>query len=148
MRKLLSRLLKQHQLGQFPGAAKSVFGRTLVYVGYANFCMIAAMAYETFSEPLLQYIPWLTFRMFLAVLVGGLLVVMVLDYKFMLPSEWNFLLKQQWRHVNPTRAEFKKIRDKLEATEKKNGKAQAKIWKKLDNIEKKIDKGGANGRDK
>lgn len=142
MKKVLSVLLKQHQLGQFPGAAKSVFGRSLVYVGYANFSMIAAMAYTTFSDPLVHYIPWLTFRMFLGILVIGLLVVMLLDYKFMLPSEWNFMLKQQWRHVNPTRAEFKKLRDKLEEAGKKNDKAQGKIWDKLDNIEKKIGKGG------
>lgn len=123
MKKLLSILLKQHQLGQFPGAAKSIFGRTLVYVGYANFSMIAAMAYTTFSDPLVHYIPWLSFRMFLGVLAIGLLVVMLLDYKFMLPSEWNFSWRQQWKHANPIREELKKL------------------WDKLDKIEKKIDEG-------
>jgi len=119
MKKLLSILVKQHQLGQLPGAAKSSFGRVLVYMGYANFSMIAAMSYATFSGTLLQYIPWLTFKIFLAIMVAGLLVVMLLDYKFMLPSEWSFTQEQMWRHMNPTRAELKRMWEKLDKIEKK-----------------------------
>lgn len=142
MNRLLSVLLKQHQLGKLPGAAKASFGRTLTYVGYVQFCMIAAMAFVTFGTTFAQYAPWLTFKIFVGVMVVGLLALMLLDYKFMLPSEWNFTQKQMWEHMNPTRAEFEGLGKRLDEADKKNDRARKRLWKKLGAIEKKIDKGG------
>lgn len=126
MRKLLGILLRQHQVGQLPGAIKFSFGRTLAYVGYVNFALLGAVAYNTtLRDILLQYMPWLTFPAFMGIMVAGVMGAMWLDYKFMMPSEMHFSQKQTWRHKSPVRGELKRILEKLEQ------------------IEKKIDKGGS-----
>lgn len=126
MKRLLGILFRQHQFGELPGAVKNSFGRTLAYVGYINFLVLMAVGYNTtFRDALMGYAPWLSFPMFMGIMVVGVVVVMCLDYKFMMPSEMHFTQKQLWRHMSPIKAELKKVYDKL------------------DKIERKIDKGGA-----
>jgi len=120
MRKLLRLLLKQHQLGQLPGAVKHVFNSTLGYVGYINFSLIVAVAYNTtLRDPLQQYFPWLTFPMFIGVMVVVVGLAMLIEYKLMMPSSISFGLSQSWRHRNPVRTELEKINKRLEKIEKK-----------------------------
>lgn len=120
MNKLLGRLFKQHQLGQLPGATKNVMSNTLVYVGYINFLLIVAIAYNTtFRDLLERYIPWLTFPMFVGVTIVIVGMAMLLEYKLMMPSAWHFQQKQLWQHQSPIRAELKRIQQKLEEIERK-----------------------------
>ena len=122
MRRIWGLLLRQHQLGQLPGAIKSVFSSTLAYVGYINFILIVAVAYNTtLREPLHQYFPWLTFPLFLGGTIAVVIIAMAFEYKFMMPSSINFGLQQSWRHRNPIRSELMEIRKRLDKIDAKLG---------------------------
>jgi len=84
-----------------------------------NFFAILTVLYTNISPDIQAYAPWMKYWVFL-ILVGILSVIlMVLVYKFIIPSLWAFRGKQMFMHES-------EITDKL-----------AELLKKVDELEKK-----------
>lgn len=105
--RLVRVLLRQHNLGRFPGAFKDLFVRVAFYVAMVNFLLIAITAWAT---TLYRYAPQgVGFEHFLAVLILGVLLAVLLEYKFMLASSVSWHNQQEYRHDNPLREDVARL---------------------------------------
>ena len=117
-----SRLTNQYKVSGKIGGAKDLLGRTLFYVSIINFILITVTAYSTTLRDTLQmWFPWLNFPIFLGILVVGLLLAMILEYKIVLPSAWAFTNKQQYEHQSLIRKQLDGIEKTLSEIQKKQG---------------------------
>jgi len=115
-----SRLTNQYKVSGKIGGLKDLLGRTLFYVSIINFILIAVTAYHTtLRDTLLSWFPWLNFSIFLGVLVVGLLLMMILEYKIVLPSTWAFTNKQQYEHQSLIRKQLDGIEKTLSEIQEK-----------------------------
>ena len=115
-------LTKQYKISGKIGGAKDLLMRTLFYVSIVNFILIAATAYHTTLRDIVNtWLPWFNFPIFLTVLVGGLLLMMILEYKIVLPSTWAFTNRQQYEHQNLIREQLDRIEKTLSEIQKRQG---------------------------
>jgi len=115
-------LTKQYGVSGKIGGAKDLLGRTLFYVSIINFILITVTAYSTTLRDTLQmWFPWLNFPIFLGILVVGLLLAMILEYKIVLPSAWAFTNKQQYEHQSLIRKQLDGIEKTLSEIQKNQG---------------------------
>ena len=113
---------KQYKISGKIGGFKDLLMRTLFYVSIINFMLIAVTAYHTTLRDTLQaWFSWLSFPIFLGILVVGLLLMMILEYKIVLPSTWVFMNKQQYEHQNLIREQLDKIEKTLGEIQRKQG---------------------------
>lgn len=81
------------------GAFKETFIHTAVWLGLLNFALIAITAYwTTLRQFFLVSAPWVKIWMFLGFLVFILVVMMVVEYKFIMPSYYAFRGRQFSQH--------------------------------------------------
>ena len=110
MNKIIKFIFIQYDIGAWWGAFKSTWNNAAAYMSIFNTAMIVPMAYVTWVAPLLQpmgiAIPFWIFGM---VLLVGVVVVLLLEYKLSIPSSQSFANKQFWKHDNPIRAEMNNI---------------------------------------
>jgi len=111
------RLTKQHNIGSWVGGLKDIFTRALFYVTAINFLLLAATAYHTtLRDALLErQLAWMTFPVFIGLLLVLILVLMVVEYKLILPSTMAYLNAQVYKHENPIRRQLNRIEETLKA---------------------------------
>lgn len=137
MNPIVKFIFKQYNTGSGWGAFKSTWANAISYMSIFNTAMIAPMAYVTWISPWLQpmgiSIPFWSFG---AVILIGVVVVLLSEYKFSTPSQQAFANEQFWKHDNPMRVE-------MENAEKRTMDKLDKQDKKLDRIEKMLLRLGA-----
>ena len=90
------------------GRVKVIFSRVGTYFGYVNFLLLLMTFYSVTGY---KYAPlWL----FIIGACFGIIVIGVIDYFVMLPSELAFANQQFVRHQNPIYDEIKEINRKLD----------------------------------
>ena len=100
MKVKLKNVAKQKNL-PWIGPLKDIVMSTVFYISIINFILISVTAYYTTLRPfLLIYAPWFKIWMWLSLLVGIVLVMMVLEYKFVYASWYTFRNKQEATHEN------------------------------------------------
>lgn len=125
---LRSEALRQFQLGPWLGGVKDLSSHTAIYISGLNMLMIAVTAYHTTLREYIQNIaPWFNFGMFLMALFIVVFVLIIMEYKFVLPSTWAFRNMQQYKHEYPIKRDIRKLSEKLDRLEeiildKKKGK--------------------------
>jgi len=118
--RLLSIILRQYNFGPWLGGLKGIFNNSTFYLSLINFVLIAVTAYHTtLSGKINEYAPWFSFPLFLAMMVVLVLVVMLLEYKFMIPSSITFGNAQMYAHRNPIRRDLERIMRKLDEMDKR-----------------------------
>ena len=118
----LKNVAKQKNL-PWIGPLKDIVMSTVFYISIINFILLSVTAYYTTLRPfLLIYAPWFKIWMWLSLLVGIVLVMMVLEYKFVYASWYTFRNKQEATHENL-------------------------IIKRIDELEKKLLEGEEEGND-
>lgn len=115
-------LLRQHNLGSSIGGLKDIVMRTMFYVTALNFIMLVVTSYSVSLRDFMgNYVGWFSFPVFLGILVFILFVAIIIEYKFILPSQWNFVNKQQYEHESPIKKDMEEIKDRLTAMERHMG---------------------------
>ena len=119
--RLLHKVSQQYNIGPWLGGLKDLASRAVFYLSLLNFVQISATFYYITLKPnYQQYFSWLSFGLYFGVLAFLTLVVMFLEYKFIIPSMYTFLNRQEYSHQNLLRQDLKKILDKLEELEKRS----------------------------
>lgn len=95
------------------GRLKVTFSRLGAYVSYINFLMLILTFYTVKGHK------YASLEVFLFIAILGIVVIGILDYFVMLPSEQAFLNEQFAKHQNPVYEEVKDIKKKLEEMGKK-----------------------------
>lgn len=106
--------LPQYDLGIWFGGTKTQIMRVQMYSGSfaVLFSMVAAW------PPLLVRFPWLHFWMLPLGVIIAITLIGVLDYVFMIRSEYSFQAHQVWHANNPTTDFLKAIRDNQDRLDK------------------------------
>lgn len=106
------KILKQRNIGTFLGMAKIVIGNVSPYVNWVSLALVGIMSFYTTLSPLFS--SWgiqFPFWMFILLLVFIIIVLMIVEWIFVLPSVFGATSIQAWEHENP-------MREKLESMEK------------------------------
>lgn len=123
-------LIKQYNFGPWVGGFKDLFSRTMLYISIVNFILIAVTAYDvTLKSFILQYVPWISFWMYFLILIVVVLLAMVLEFKFIVPSHYTFLNKQEFEHQNLIRKELEGVKNELSKLKKGLNKLRKELNK-------------------
>jgi len=123
--RVMGKVVRQYNLGSWLGALKDLFGRTAFYISIGNFVLIAVTAYHTtLRDPILGWLPWFTFPLFMGVVVMLVLLAMILEYKFVVPSSITFINRQVYEHRSLLRRDLEQITERLTEMEKVNATKQ------------------------
>lgn len=107
---MLKRLLKQYKI-PWVGGLKDVLAQTVFYVSMINFVLIGITAYNTtLREYFIRWIPGFQLWMFFAIIIILVFGLMVLEYKYIVPSLYSFRSKQMFEHESKVMDELRDIR--------------------------------------
>lgn len=121
---MLKRLLRQYKI-PLVGGLKDVLLQTVFYVSMVNFILITVTAYNTtLREYFIRWIPGFQLWMFFAILIFIIGVLMVLEYKYIVPSFYSFRSKQMFEHESKVMDELKNIHKLLNEISKKEKKTK------------------------
>lgn len=122
---LKGQIFKQYQIPLI-GGLKDVFAHTVFYMTGINFFLISVTAYWTTIMPHMRGYIWPGFRywMLLVAVVVILILAMLIEYKFILPSYYRFRAGQY-------SMEDREIRQKLDEV----AKSIQELAKRLDRLE-------------
>jgi len=92
---------------------------TLPVLSIMNFFSILAVLYTNVYPRIQEYLPWMRFWIFLVIVGVLVIVLMLLVYKFIVPSLWTFRSKQMFKHESQVVDKLDKIDQRLDRLEKK-----------------------------
>ena len=117
-----TKILKQYNVGTSVGGLKDITMRTMFYVSALNFIMLVITSYSvSLRDFMSEYVEWFSFPVFFGFLILILIIAIIIEYKFILPSQWQFANKQQYEHKSPVRLDLEEIKDRLTEIEKHLG---------------------------
>lgn len=116
-------MIKQTHIPGVGALVDSLFS-CLPFLSFINFAFISIVLYSDIAPYLKLHAPWMSLWVFLLFLTALTIIMMVLVYKFVLPSLWTFRGKQMFGYES-------KVVEKLGDIEKRLGEME----KRLDNIE-------------
>jgi len=110
--------MKQRNIPKVGAFVESLF-TCLPFLGIINFMILAVVLYTNIQPYLLTHMPWMNLWIFLILVLMLVATMMVLIYKFVLPSIWTFRGKQMFGHKSDVIDELKAIKKRLENIEGK-----------------------------
>ena len=109
--------MHQHNFGMGLGAIKSQANNAQFYIGLVQLGLVAVAA----ITKLQVWFPWMSFPMLLGILFVLYLILMLVDYKLVLPATLAFNSSQAWRHRSPMKvdtdilkADMKRLEGKID----------------------------------
>jgi len=99
---------------RYIGGFKNLLMRTTSYIAILNFLMIAVTAYYT----TVRYFLPIPFAIFMLCLVLLVFVAMLIEWRYVLPSEIRFLVWQQYIHENPLVRDVKELKEAVKRLER------------------------------
>lgn len=122
----IMRFLKQRNIPML-GAIIDSFVSSMPLMSVINFASIGVILYMTSIQPFAEkHMPWLTLPVFVFILMAGTTLLMVMVYKFVLPSLWTFRGKQMFSYDSKISDKLDSIVERLEAIEAQNDKIKVK----------------------
>ncbi len=107
-------ILKQYNLGMWPGAIRDMYGRATFDASPIQYFMMAATTYVvTAKDYIHQYIPWFSFGMFLVLFILIIWLLMLLDWKFLTPSSIRLSNALGYAHGSPIETDFIEVKREL-----------------------------------
>ena len=118
------KLLKQRNIPML-GAVIDTFISSMPLMSVINFASIGVILYMTSIQPFAEKrMPWLTMPVFILILMVGTALLMVIVYKFVLPSVWTFRGRQMFGYDNSVSNKLDDIVERLGKLEERNGKVK------------------------
>jgi hypothetical protein len=113
-KKVLVSLAKQRNTGPLLGAVKDLASRVMIYLSLLNFVQISATFFTVTLKPnFLQHAPWLNFWIYFGALLLFTTLIMLFEYKLVMPSTFTFINKQEYTHENLIRQDLLEIKTLL-----------------------------------
>lgn len=109
MNRLFNFMQKQYNI-QGIGNFISVLYTAAPMIGVIMYVVNACTFYMVAKE---KYFPWLSLPLFIGIIIIGLVILLVVFFKFVLPSYYAFINRQTYDHKNPVADDLKKIKQKL-----------------------------------
>jgi len=110
-------MIKQRNIPWLGALIESLYS-AMPMLSIINFLSIMTVLYATIKEYLFTWVPWLTFGWFISIMTVFTLVLMLLVYKFLIPSLWVFRGKQLYGFDSELVDEIKKLTKEVEELRK------------------------------
>ena len=132
--RFVASVLRQHNIGAWWGGFKSVASNVMSYVILLNLILVAPIAHSTTVDP------WLSQRgiqmplfVFMGLIMLGIVLIFILEYKVSIPSVFHFTNVQWWQHKNPMRKEMLVQKKQLKGLGKDVGELKSMIRELTEN---------------
>jgi len=109
--KLPGKLLQQSRPRLWLGASRDMMQRAQSYYGLMNALMMLITVYTVREVTIHKYLPWMNFVVFLSIIITVLLLILILDYKLVYPSQIAFHQHEAYKHRNLIRRDLDKERE-------------------------------------
>lgn len=116
--KLFRKFGKQYKL-PWVGVLKETMAQALWWGTPVNFAMIAGTFYYTTIR---HTAPWVNPYIFFIVIGVGVLIALVLEYKFVLPALWSFREKQMFSHKSEVMDKLNELEELIKAQKEEEKK--------------------------
>ena len=83
-----------------------------------NYLLLTSTTYAVTREWLVQWIPWVTFPLFLGAIVTFYLCGMLVVYKFLYAAYFAHRNNQEYKHKNPIRQDIADLQNDMEKIKK------------------------------
>ena len=100
------------------GALHDAFTTSLPVLSAVQFLTILTLFYNDLSPHILPIFPWMTFYIFIGGVILIMCGVMILVYKYLLPSIWTFRGKQMYGFESELLDEVKALRKEVQELKK------------------------------
>ena len=104
--------MKQRNISWIGPLVDSLY-TSLPVLSIINFLSIITVLYTTIQENLMPWAPWLRFWMFATGMCVLVIIMMVLIYKFVLPSLWTFRNNQMHGYESVLMKEVQQLQDEV-----------------------------------
>jgi hypothetical protein len=112
--------LRQTSARTWLGAIQVQVSNSMFYMSMVSTGMMVLTFWYTAGYQIQQqYLHWLTLGWFIAFVVALFGLVMIIDYKWILPSRMAFVNKQAYKHNNQAMDEILAIHDEIREIKKK-----------------------------
>jgi hypothetical protein len=109
---MFRKLFKQYNIKGI-GTFINVLYLTAPMLGIVMYIINATTFYAVAFPYIHKYVSWLSLPIFLLFLILGVLVLLLVFYKFIYPSYFSFLNRQTYIHDNPIQKDLAKIKKNL-----------------------------------
>lgn len=120
-------ILKQYKPILWLGGIRDIMTRTQSYYGLLNMPMMLIILYTVRMQSFIKYIPWLTLPVFIGILALLLVIIAILDYKIIYPSQIAYHQHEAYKHRSL-------IRQQLDDEREENKKRFERLEHKIDII--------------
>lgn len=94
------------------GAMVSLVSYTAFWISLMNFVLVSLIAYNTTIKTIVwEFAPWFNFWWYLAFIAVVVLIIMVIEYKVIIPSRQRFLSGQEYAHESPIRRDLESLKE-------------------------------------
>lgn len=116
----MSNIFKQTNVGKWWGAFRNLGSYVTFYLGIINFIVLLINTYILgfIAQAGLPIPIWLVIILALLVFFIFLVIAMVLEHKYTIPSFMTYWNQQWWLHGNPMVNELKGMQEQLDRIEK------------------------------
>lgn len=113
--------MRQVKIPAWVGAFQVQLTNSFFYITLFNTAMLSVTAWGSVGPSIQVAWPWAKFWMFAVLAFVVLIVIMLLDYRFMYPVRQGFINEQACKHENPAMDELWSISRRLTFIEKELG---------------------------
>lgn len=106
-------VLKQSRPRLWLGALRDMIQRTQSYYAIINVCLLLITTYTLREVTIKKYFPDFNFLWLIAFLAVFVVVVSLVDYKFIYPSQIAFHQHEAWKHRSPVRKDMIKMKKEM-----------------------------------
>lgn len=93
------------------GAVVSLISYTAFWISLMNFVLVSLIAYNTTIKVfILEFLPWFNFFWYLVCIACVVVVVMIIEYKIIIPSRHRFSSSQEYAHDSPIQKDFEMMK--------------------------------------
>ena len=112
---MLKKLFSQRTI-PWIGGFKETLAQVAFWISMINFVQVGAILYYT---TLRHTVPWFSLWMFVSATLVFIIIGLVVEYKYIVPSIWAFRGKQMFNYESEITERLKRIEEKLGIKEEK-----------------------------
>lgn len=99
-------MIKQKYTGQVIGGITDTYARAAILM---NVYIVGSNILILYSTVVAKYTPGIGFTVYIITMMLGILFVLFVSWRYVLPSSYGFYNHQVWRHDNPMRKAIEQI---------------------------------------
>jgi hypothetical protein len=122
-----NKLLKQTNVGTWWGAFRNLGSYITFYLTFVNFFLLLMSWYVLINPELVKRGIAIPLFVFMLISIVGMVVVMVLEHKYTVPSFFTYWNQQWYQHGNL-------LKERLDVRDKEINEQYKRLYKKIDSI--------------